>query len=70
MLHLIKLGVHIALQGELHALACSQAFDAIDDPGAILFCRRQFPVELPAVFLVHARYAYHTPHLLLACCVA
>jgi hypothetical protein len=67
LLHLVKLGVHSALQCQLHAMACSQAFDTIDDPCAILFHRRPFTVELPAVFLVHAQYAYHPPHLLLAC---
>jgi len=69
-LHLVKLGVDIALQGELHAMAGSQAFEAIDDTGAVLFRRRQFPVELPAVFLLHARDAAHTPHLLLTGAVA
>ena len=69
-MHLVKLGVHIALQCELHTMACEQAFDAIDDPCAVLFRCRQFTVELPAVFLVHTRYAYHTPHLLFACDIA
>src|SRR5215813_6749658 len=70
LLHLVKLGVDIALQYELHAMAGSQAFDAIDDLCAVLFRRRQFPVELPAVFFVHARYAYHTLYLLFAGAVA
>jgi hypothetical protein len=48
-------------------MAGSQALDAIDDPCTVLFRRRQFPVELPAVFLLHARHADYTPHLLLAC---
>src|SRR5215831_11850389 len=65
--YLLKLGVYIALQDELHPMAGSQAFDTIDDPCTVLFRRRQFPVELPAVFFVHTRDAYHTPHLLLAC---
>jgi hypothetical protein len=40
---------------------------AIDDACAVLFRRRQFPVELPTVFLVHAGHPHDTPHLPLTC---
>src|SRR5262249_61323801 len=67
LLHLVKLSFDIALQCKLHTMACSQAFDAIDDAGAVLFRRLHFTVELSAVFLVHTRHAHHTPHLPLPC---
>ena len=67
---LVKLSVHSTLQGKLHAMACSQAFDAMDDPGAVLFRRQHFTVQLPAVFLVYAGHTDDTPHLPLACHVA
>src|SRR4029453_4791289 len=69
-MHLVKLGLHITLQQALHAMACSQAFDAIDDPCAVLLCGQEFTMELPTVFLLDAGYTHHTPHLLLACQVA
>ena len=70
LLRLIELAVHIALECELHPMAGSQAFDAIDDPGAILFGCQHLAVELPTIFLLDARHAHHTPHLRLACEVA
>jgi CheY-like chemotaxis protein len=61
LVHLVQLGLHLTLQGEVHVLACSQAFDTIDDPCAILFCRQHFAVALPAVFFLDAGYPHHTP---------
>ena len=67
---LLKLGVHIALQHERHAIASQEPFDALDHPRPVTLCWRQFPVELPAIFLGHARHLHDTPDLLLTCYVA
>jgi len=62
-LHLVQLGVDSALPCQLHTMAGSQAFEAIDDAGAVLLRRLPCTVELPAVFLGHTRHADHPPHL-------
>jgi hypothetical protein len=62
---LIKLGLHLTLESELHALACAQALPTSDDPGALLWRRQYCTVEVPAVFLVYAGYPHDTPAFLL-----
>src|SRR5215831_6809948 len=65
-----QLSGHVALQREAHPLVAQQAVHAIGHPRSVPFGSLELSVELPAVFFIHARYAYHTPHLLLAGAVA
>ena len=67
LLHLVELGLSIALQHHLYTMTCSEPLDTIDDPCAVRLRCRQCTVELPAVFRLDARHVHDTPPLPLPC---
>ena len=60
LVHLGKLGVHIALQRERHALTRHEPLDAMAHPRPVTRRRRQCTVELTAVVLLDAGHTLHT----------
>jgi hypothetical protein len=66
LLHLLELGVHLALQGPLDARTRQEPLHTIAHPRPVMLRRRECTVELPAIFLVHTGHPHHTPDVLLA----